>query len=130
MHDSFCAWCRFYLAPFIRRSANNNFPFSGEILVRVRVSEILFESEIPVVFRNADLGIKIPGNAVARTLTIDPVLQGGRTGSRRRHEPATKKRISHTAEQDNSIIILHHESQNSSHGKKNSWPESRQSFEQ
>jgi len=45
--------------------------FSGEIFVRVRVSEIRFESEIPVVFRNADLGKKIPGNAVvilARTL--------------------------------------------------------------
>jgi len=28
--------------------------FSGEILVQVRVPEIRFESEIPVVFRSAD----------------------------------------------------------------------------
>ena len=34
--------------------------FSGEIIVQVRVSEIRFESEIPVVFRSADLGNKIP----------------------------------------------------------------------
>ena len=31
--------------------------FAGEILVQVRVSEIRFESEIPVVFRNAEPGL-------------------------------------------------------------------------
>ena len=40
----------------------NNFTFSGEIFVQVRVSESHFESEIPGVFRNADLGKKIPEN--------------------------------------------------------------------
>jgi len=56
-----------------KASGKNNFPFSGEIFVQVRVSEIRFESEIPVVFRNADLCKKIPGNAVvilARTLRV------------------------------------------------------------
>jgi len=50
--------------PWHLRRAANNFPFSGEIFVQIRASEIRFESEIPVVFRNADLGKKIPGNAV------------------------------------------------------------------
>ena len=35
---------------------------SGEIFVQVRVSESHFESEIPGVFRNANLGKKIPEN--------------------------------------------------------------------
>jgi len=39
-----------------------NFPFSGEIFVQIQALEILFESEIPVVFRSADLGRKIPEN--------------------------------------------------------------------
>jgi len=45
-----------------RGERQKNFPFSGEIFVRVRAPEILFESEIPVVFRSADLGEKIPEN--------------------------------------------------------------------
>jgi len=43
-------------------SGKNHFPLSGEIFVQVHASEILFESEIPVVFQSADLGKKTPEN--------------------------------------------------------------------
>jgi len=36
--------------------------FQERFLFRVRVSEILFESEIPVVLRSVDLGTRIPEN--------------------------------------------------------------------
>jgi len=46
----------------IRRAAKISSHSRERFFVRIRASEILFESEIPGVFRSADLGKKIPEN--------------------------------------------------------------------